>query len=79
MYPEGWLIDSSSQNLILFLKDSASQKTTGSIQKWNAVNGSPSTFKSKQNASAKEAITRWIDLTEDGWRRVDTQFDVNVA
>jgi len=79
MYPEGWLIDPKGKTLLLFQKDSTAEKPSGSIEKWITVNGSPSKIKSKKQASALEAITKWIDLTEDGWRRVDMEFEVKAA
>ena len=79
MYPEGWLIDPKGKTLLLFQKDSTAQKPSGSINKWIAVNGSPAKQKCRKNASAFEAISRWIDLTEEGWRRVDLDFDVEAA
>jgi len=79
MYPEGWLIDPKGKSLLLFQKDLTTNKNSGSIGKWIAINGSPRVFKSRKKASATEAITRWIELTEDGWRRVDMQFEVQAA
>ncbi len=79
MYPEGWLIDPKGKFLLLFQKDSKAEKTSGSINKWIAVNGSPAKYKSRKKASALEAISRWIDLTEDGWRRVDIDSDIEAA
>ena len=79
MYPEGWLIDPKGKSFLFFIKDQSSQQVIGSIQKWNATNGSPTTLKSSYSASAKEAITKWIELTEEGWRRVDTIFNIEAA
>ena len=79
MYPEGWLVDPKGKTLLLFEKDSIAEQPSGSIKKWMAVNGYPSKFKSSKQASALEAITKWIDLTENGWRRVDIDFEVKAA
>ncbi len=79
MYPEGWLIDPKGKTLLLFQKDPTVKKTSGSIETWIVHNGSPSKFKCRTQASAFEAITRWIDLTEIGWRRVDMDFEVKAA
>ena len=79
MYPEGWLVDPKGKTLLLFQKDPTTKKNTGSIDKWIAINGSPTKFKSKKTASATQAITKWIELTEEGWRRVDVQFEVEAA
>ena len=76
MYPEGWLIDPKGKFLLLFQKDSTCLKSraVGFIDKWVAMNGSPTTLKSRKNATSTEAISQWIELTEKGWRRVDKQF-----
>ena len=79
MYPEGWLIDPKGKTLLLFQKDPTTKRISGSIDKWAANNGSPTVLKSRKKASATEAVTRWIELTEDGWRRVDMQFEVQAA
>lgn len=72
-------MDPKGKTLLLFQKESTSEKTIGSIDKWIAVNGLPSKFISRKQASAVEAITRWIELTENGWRRVDMNFEVKAA
>ena len=79
MYPEGWLIDPKGKTLLLFQKDPTTKRTSGYIDKWTANNGSPTVLKSRKKASATQAVTRWIELTEDGWRRVDMQFEVQAA
>tara|TARA_Y100001968_G_scaffold333135_1_gene394322 strand:+ start:2807 stop:3046 length:240 start_codon:yes stop_codon:yes gene_type:complete len=79
MYPEGWLISPEGKLLLLFQKDQVSKTAIGSIKKWESNNGSPSLFISSEKASSLEAITKWIELTEKGWRRVDTKFDVEAA
>ncbi len=79
MYPEGWLIDPKGKTLLLFQKDPAGEKSSGSIEKWAAVNGSPYKYKNKVKASVLEAISKWIDLTEDGWRRVDMDLEIKAA
>ncbi len=79
MYPEGWLIDPNGKTLLLFQKGSSTKGANGYIDKWIGVHGSPSKFKSRKQASALEAITKWIDLTENGWRRVDIDFEVKAA
>ena len=81
MYPEGWLIDPKGKFLVLFQKDSTSskEKSIGFIDKWNAEQGSPTTLKTKKKASANEAISHWIALTETGWRCVEGQFGEKAA
>ena len=81
MYPEGWLIDPKGKFLLLFQKDPASleKRAHGFIDKWDAKNGSPTTFKNRKESSSAEAISKWIDLTEKGWRRVDNQFGEKAA
>ena len=81
MYPEGWLIDPQGKFLLLFQKDPASSKQppSGFLDKWNATNGSPTTLKNRKELTSFEAISKWIDLTENGWRRVETQFGEKAA
>ena len=81
MYPEGWLIDPKGISLLLFHRDPKLNKSLsmGYIDKWNAANGTPTTFKNRKTATASEAILRWIELTENGWRRVETQFGEKAA
>ncbi len=79
MYPEGWLIDSAGKTLLLFQKKPSTTKVIGTIQKWQVVNGAPFTCIGEKKVSAVEAIAKWIDLTEDGWRRVDKFFEVEAA
>ncbi len=81
MYPEGSLIDPQGKSLLLFQKDPSSldKKPSGFIDKWNASNGSPQKLKSRQKANAAKAISTWIELTEKGWRRVDTQLTDKAA
>ncbi len=81
MYPEGWLIDPQGKFLLLFQRDPRALKSLpkGYIDKWNASNGTPTTFKSRREVSASEAVSRWIQLTENGWRRVETQFGEKAA
>ena len=81
MYPEGWLIDPKGKFLLLFQKDPSclKKKAYGFIDKWNAKNGSPTTLKNRKEATSAEAISKWIDLTENGWRRVETQFGEKAA
>ena len=81
MYPEGWLIDPEGKFLLLFQKDSKSlsKVARGYMDKWNASNGTPTTFRNRKEVSSNEAISIWIKLTENGWRRVERQFGENAA
>tara|TARA_B100000700_G_scaffold295340_1_gene358170 strand:+ start:933 stop:1178 length:246 start_codon:yes stop_codon:yes gene_type:complete len=81
MYPEGWLIDPRGKFLLFFQKDSGSQSipSKGYVDKWNASDGTPTTLKSRKEFSSDEAISLWIQLTEDGWRRVERQFGQRAA
>ena len=81
MFPEGWLIDPKGKFLLFFQKNQESSKRhpKGYIDKWNAMNGTPTTLKNRKEVSATEAFSKWIQLTEDGWRRVETQFGEKAA
>tara|TARA_Y100001968_G_C19430854_1_gene756952 strand:+ start:1205 stop:1450 length:246 start_codon:yes stop_codon:yes gene_type:complete len=81
MYPEGWLIEPDGKFLLLFQRDPTSLKRLpkGYVDKWNCANGSPTTFVKRRELSAVDAVSLWITSTEDGWRRVDTQFGEQVA
>ena len=81
MYPEGWLVDPKGRFLIHFHKDefSPQKRSTGYKDKWNALEGSPKTIKTRKKASATEAISEWIKLTENGWRCVEVEFELEKA
>ena len=81
MYPEGWLIDPKGRFLLLFQRDNDSpqSQSSGFIDKWNASGGSPTTLRTRKKASSSQAISQWIDLTEHGWRRIETQFGDKAA
>tara|TARA_Y100001968_G_C19263707_1_gene670552 strand:- start:323 stop:568 length:246 start_codon:yes stop_codon:yes gene_type:complete len=81
MFPEGWLIDPKGTYLLLFQRDikTLGSHSSGFIDKWNASSGSPTTLKSRKRASSTEAISQWINLTEKGWRRIETQFGEKAA
>tara|TARA_B100000214_G_C23871956_1_gene583067 strand:- start:686 stop:931 length:246 start_codon:yes stop_codon:yes gene_type:complete len=81
MYPEGWLIDPRGKFLIFFSKNSNSTKNEpmGFMDKWTAIEGSPSSLKNRKNMDSAQAISEWIKLTENGWRRVEKQFGDKAA
>ncbi len=81
MYPEGRLTDPKGKLLIHFHKDEISKKTrpTGYIDKWNALDSCPKTIKSQKIASANEAISQWIQLTENGWRCIEINIEEEKA
>ena len=76
MYPEGWLIDPNDKYLLLFQRDpsSSGKRVNGFIDKWSNDNGSPGEFRNRKQASSTQAISTWIELTENGWRRVDINY-----
>tara|TARA_Y100001968_G_C19342150_1_gene710086 strand:- start:547 stop:792 length:246 start_codon:yes stop_codon:yes gene_type:complete len=81
MFPEGWLIHPEGKFLFLFQKDTKSLNGSpkGYLDKWVCIDGTPTTFKNRREVSASDAISKWIQLTEDGWRRVERQFGENAA
>tara|TARA_Y100001968_G_scaffold62140_1_gene52951 strand:+ start:4435 stop:4683 length:249 start_codon:yes stop_codon:yes gene_type:complete len=81
MYPEGYLIDPKGKLLFHFHKEEISQKrrATGFIDKWDAVERTPKKLKNRKNASAHQAISEWIKLTENGWRCIEIDLEVKKA
>ena len=77
MYPEGWLIHPEGRFLLLFQKDTGSleRMPKGYMDKWSvSPSGTPLSFIDRRAVPAAEAVSIWIQLTEDGWRRIDRQF-----
>ena len=81
MFPKGWLIHPEGKFLLLFQKDTKSlnRSPKGYLDEWESIDGSPTKFKKRRELSASDAISTWIQLTEDGWRRVERQFGEDVA
>ena len=78
MYPEGWLIDPNGRWLLLFYKDSMCWGTLPKVymDKWSSTEaGTPQSLKSSRKVDLGPAVETWNELIQNGWRKVDGQFE----
>ncbi len=78
MNPEGWLIDPNEKWLLLFHKDPTSSHRSPLfyVDKWDASPmKTPSTFINRRKVGLTPAMETWNELIENGWEKVEHQFD----
>ena len=78
MSPEGWLIAPGGKWLLLFHKDPMSLQRLPLfyMDKWDVSKiGTPNTCIDRRKVHQQPAEETWDELIQNGWERVEHQFD----
>ena len=76
MYPNGCLINSKQNNIVIFEKDLSNPINEGFIEFWEIVDFNKKQLTFKKRTTKNKALSLLNSLIKEGWKRVENE---NVA
>ena len=73
MYPSCCLINSESNNFVVFEKDLNNPNNEGFIEFWQIINSNKKQLTFKKRTTKNKALSLLNNLIEEGWKRVEIQ------
>lgn len=73
MYPSCCLINSESNNFVVFEKDLNNPNNEGFIEFWQIINSNKKQLTFKKRTTKNKALSLLNNLIEEGWKRIEIQ------
>ena len=71
MYPEGVLLNSQEDNLVIFERDENNPNNEGFIEFWEITNLNQRFLTFRKRSSKATALKYWSSLINNGWKKAN--------
>ena len=71
MYPDGILVNSKEDNLVIFERDENNPNNEGFIEFWELTNFNQRFLTFRKRSSKAKALQFWSSLINNGWKKAN--------